>query len=75
MPLQNCIPSPRTYATCEAISKVLSPIVISYVLKQSQEHCILGDALLFIIFTHCGFYRDLAFVIVHDSLDLEVVFN
>jgi hypothetical protein len=51
----------------------LSPIVIDYVLKQSQEHWILGDALHFIIFTHCGFCQDLAFVIVQDSLDLEVV--
>ncbi len=38
MTLQSCMPSPKAWAICDVVVKVLSPIVISYVLNQSCEH-------------------------------------
>jgi hypothetical protein len=47
--LQSHISSPRTWAVCEAVVKVLSSIMTFCVLNQSSRHWVLGDALQFII--------------------------
>ncbi len=38
MPLQSHVPFPTTWVTCKTIIKILSSIVISYVLNQSCGH-------------------------------------
>lgn len=54
--------------SCEEIVKILSPIIINYVLNQNQRHWFFGDALYFIIFTYHDFHQDLALMVFLNSL-------
>jgi hypothetical protein len=45
--LYSCLPSPRTWVVWETIVKLLSPIMISYVLNQNHGHWLLGKCLAY----------------------------
>lgn len=68
MALQSHVPSPKTWAICDVVVKILSPIVTIYVLNQSCIHWLLGDALQFIITKACEFRDDVVNLVVLDSM-------
>lgn len=68
MALQSCVPSPKTWAMYQTIVKILSPIVISYVLNQSCKHWLLGYALNFVIAKTREFHDEVDNVVVFDNM-------
>jgi len=68
MALQSCIPSLRNWVVCEVVVKMLSLIVISYVLNQSCKHWLLGDALQFIITKTCEVHDEVVHVVNLDGM-------
>lgn len=72
MALQSCVPSPRTWAVCDMVVKVLSPIVIGCVLNQNRRHWLFRDALQFVITRAHEFHDDVANLVVPNNMgDLE----
>lgn len=63
MALQSRVPSPKTWAICDVVVKILSLIMTSYVLNQSCGHYLLGDALQFILTKACEFHDDVNLVV------------
>jgi hypothetical protein len=68
MALQSHVPSPKTWAICDVVVKILSPIVTSYVSNQSCGHCLLGDALQFILTKACEFHDNVVNLVVPNNM-------
>jgi hypothetical protein len=68
MTLQSRVPSPRTWAVCDMVVKVVSPIVTSCVLNQSHGHWLFGDAVQFVITKAHEFCDDIVNLIVPNSM-------
>jgi hypothetical protein len=68
MAIQSHVPSPKTWAICDVVVKILSPIVTSYVLNQSCGHYLLGDALQFILTKACEFHDDVVNLVVPNNM-------
>jgi hypothetical protein len=74
MALQSCVQSPRIWVICEVVVKVLSLIIIGFVLNQSQGYWLFPNALQFVISTYRDIKKELAFQIVPNSSMVKKIF-